>query len=153
VTILVDTNLLCRLCNPMKPSPSETIAARRSLQRLRHQGHQLAIVPQNLYEFWAVATRAKGTPPAGANGLGMSVERADLWLNYFLRTFHLLVDTEQSLVNWRMLVRTHRVTSFKSHDVRLVAAMQVHKVTHLLTFNSQDFNRFPNLGLLDPHTL
>jgi hypothetical protein len=37
--------------------------------------------------------------------------------------------------------------------VRLVAAMQVHNVTSLLTFNGQDFRKFTSLTILDPHTV
>jgi len=153
VIILVDTNLLCRLCNSVKPPVRETVASRHALTTLRNQGYELAITPQNLFEFWSTATRSPGYPPAGSNGLGMSVERADHWLTYFLRTFKLVTDTEQSLPFWRSLVRTHHVTGYKSHDVHLVATMQSHNVTHLLTFNTQDFKRFPNLTLLDPHTV
>jgi predicted nucleic acid-binding protein len=40
-----------------------------------------------------------------------------------------------------------------AHDTRLVAAMLVHGVTHLLTFNVTDFSRFPGLTVLDPATV
>lgn len=151
--ILVDTNLLCRLCNSKRPVSPETAAARRALQVLRSQGHQLAITPQNIYEFWATATRPTGTPPAGANGLGMPLERVDLWLTYFLRAFTLLPDSDRTPLEWRSLVQTYRIVGFKAHDARLAAAMIVHNVTHLLTFNAQDFRRFPHLTILDPASI
>jgi hypothetical protein len=38
-----------------------------------------------------------------------------------------------------------------AHDARLVAAMERHGLTHLLTFNLVDFQRYAGLELLDPH--
>ena len=39
-------------------------------------------------------------------------------------------------------VAQHSVRGAKVHDTRLVAAMNVHSVRSLLTFNSDDFVRF-----------
>lgn len=45
---------------------------------------------------------------------------------------------------------THGVSGKKSHDARLVAAMRVHKLTHVLTFNVDDFQRFPGVVPIRP---
>jgi hypothetical protein len=66
--------------------------ARAALQTLRGRAERLIIVPQNLYEFWAVATRPPGRPPAGSNGLGMTTAQAGQWLRSFQRWFTLLQD-------------------------------------------------------------
>ena len=66
MSYLVDTNLLLRLAQPKNPHQREAV---RSLRALRRQKESLAIIPQNLIEFWAVATR----PPAN-NGLGLTVD-------------------------------------------------------------------------------
>jgi hypothetical protein len=39
------------------------------------------------------------------------------------------------------------------HDARLVAAMHVHGVTHLLTLNVRDFARYPGITVVHPQTL
>jgi hypothetical protein len=44
----------------------------------------------------------------------------------------------------------HGVTGKKAHDTRLVAAMMVHGVTHLLTFNIEDFKQYSNITLVHP---
>lgn len=36
------------------------------------------------------------------------------------------------------------------HDTRIVAAMNVHKVFKLLTFNLDDFKRFSGITVVDP---
>jgi predicted nucleic acid-binding protein len=61
--VLVDTNVLLRLFQSQHPHAPLAEAAIRSLT---NNGVQLCIVPQNMYEFWAVATR-----PLTNNGLGM----------------------------------------------------------------------------------
>jgi predicted nucleic acid-binding protein len=39
------------------------------------------------------------------------------------------------------------------HDTRLVAAMIVHRVTHLLTLDAGDFLRFPEITVVHPQAL
>ncbi len=48
----------------------------------------------------------------------------------------------QILVEWERLVTTHAVLGKNAHDARLVAAMVVHGIDGLLTFNAAHFNRF-----------
>jgi len=148
--ILVDTNILLRMADPVS---SDCQPSRRAVRLLRQRGKTLAIAPQALYEFWAVATRAAGAPPRGSNGLGMSANRADLWIGYVLRTFFLLPDHEDLPARWRVLVRTFNITGIKSHDARHVAAMQTHNLTEILTLNTKDFKRFPGITLLDPQSI
>ncbi len=33
----------------------------------------------------------------------------------------------------------------KAHDTRILAAMRIHNVSHLLTFNGDDFKRFQGI--------
>lgn len=41
----------------------------------------------------------------------------------------------------------------KVHDARLVAAMITHQITHLLTFNIDDFKRFSEIVVVDPRSV
>ena len=91
---------------------------------------------QNISEFWNVATR-----PLDSNGLGFSI---DFTLSEVEkeRVLTLLPDTPAIYPEWKRLVAQHSVRGAKVHDTRLVAAMNVHSVRSLLTFNSDDFVRF-----------
>jgi predicted nucleic acid-binding protein len=60
--ILLDTNLLTRITQPHDP---QSAIARAAIQTLAERGERLIVVPQNLYEFWAVATRSAGTHRQG----------------------------------------------------------------------------------------
>jgi predicted nucleic acid-binding protein len=51
---------------------------------------------------------------------------------------------------WRRLVGAHAVSGKSAHDARLVAAMKVHGITHILTFNSGDFGRYPEVTVIEP---
>jgi predicted nucleic acid-binding protein len=55
--ILLDTNLLTRMTRASDPQSG---VARTAVQTLGRRGEPLIIVPQNLYEFWIVATRPAG---------------------------------------------------------------------------------------------
>src|ERR1051326_4611735 len=92
--ILVDTNLLCRLANR---AHSHSAIARNALSKLRAQGEEFAVLPQNIYEFCSVATRSKGPLPTGLNGLGMSIFLTDKWLDYIQKRFVVLVEGGQLL--------------------------------------------------------
>lgn len=146
--ILLDTNLLTRLTRSHDPQSG---VVRSAVQTLLRRGERLIVVPQNLYEFWAVATRPAGPPPAGRNGLGMTPAQAGQWLRFFRRRFVLLYDRDDLSSLWQALVETHGVTGFRAHDVRLVAAMQSYGITRLLTFNAADFRGLP-VTILDPAT-
>lgn len=139
--ILLDTNLLTRLTRTSHPHGG---IARVAVHRLLARREQLPIVPQNLYEFWAVATR---TP--AANGMGMTTAQASQWIDFFQRRFTLLPDRVDLPLRWHELVRAHGITGFRSHDARLAAAMQSYSISRLLTFNGKDFKDLP-VTVIDP---
>ena len=144
--ILLDTNVLTRMTRANDPQAG---VSRTAIQTLFKRGEQLIVVPQNLYEFWVVATRAAGAPPAGANGPGMTPAQAGHWLRFIQRRFVLLPDRDDLSRLWLTLVEAYAVTGFRAHDVRLVAAMQSYGITRLLTFNAHHFRSMP-VTLLDP---
>jgi predicted nucleic acid-binding protein len=145
MSVLLDSNILARLAqhtHPMHPTAQDAVNA------LRRRGEVLHIVPQNLYELWVVATR-----PIAVNGLGLTAVEADAELARAEALFHLLPDTPAILPEWRRLVLAYGFLGKIAHDARLIAAMRVHGVTHLLTFNVADFARFPGITILDPNAV
>ncbi len=137
--ILLDTNLLARITNSADP---HCAVSRSAIHKLLAQRELVIIVPQNLYEFWAVATRKPGAPPVGQNGLGMMPEQASQWLAFFQRRFTLLPDRDDLPTRWHALVKRFGINGFRSHDARLVATMECYGITRLLTFNGDDFKSF-----------
>jgi predicted nucleic acid-binding protein len=143
--VLVDTNVLGRLSQPGHPL---NIPAQRCLDVLRSHGHELRIVPQVLYEYWAIATRA-----VEENGLGFSIEQTRDRIQLFKTVFPPLRDERGILEPRESLVVDYAVLGKSTHDARLVASMQRHGLTHLLTFNVPDFQRYRTVAILDPRSL
>ena len=106
-------------------------------------------MPQNLIEVWAVATR----PNDASNGLGMSIEQASDALRRFKDLFTMLEATPEIYRILEALVAQHRVAGKATHDARLVAAMQVHGLTSILTFNAGDFVRYPGITVVRPSSV
>src|SRR5437870_4228786 len=66
------------------------------------------------------------------------------------RHFVLLPDSLATFQEWRRLLVAHSVTGIAVHDAKLTAAMVVHGVTHLLTFNVDDFKRYTGIVVVNP---
>lgn len=144
MAVLLDTNILLRLLQPHHP---HCIRAERALNTLRNKNEVLNITAQNLVEFWAAITR-----PIDENGLGFTTEQATTEVNTLKKLFVLLPEMPL-LEEWGRLVAAYRVSGKNTHDARLVAAMIVHGVSEILTFNLKDFARYAEIVAVDPKTL
>jgi predicted nucleic acid-binding protein len=140
--VLIDTNTLLRTLQVQHPQ-YETVA--RALETLIARGRELRIVPQNLVELWVVATR-----PLSQNGLGLSTPEAAAELVRLKSMFPLLADTPAIYLVWESLVIQYRVSGKPAHDARLVAAMRVHGLTTILTFDRSGFSRYAGIEVLHP---
>lgn len=138
----IDTNVLLRIVNIGDVTQP---VAESALIALRQNGESLSIFSQNLVEFWAVATR-----PLENNGFGLNVTEAESHLGQLKSIFTLLEDSPQIFSEWERIVRQYQVTAKQTHDARLVAAMAVYNVTHLLTFNTTDFKRYGEITAVAP---
>lgn len=145
MSYLVDTNVLLRSVQNSHPMQSD---ARFAINLLLRQPSPVSLLPQNLIEFWAVATR-----PETSNGLGLSVHETIQQITYFKSVFFLLPDTDDIFNAWERLVAQHQVLGKQVYDARLVAAMSVHGLTHLLTFNTVDFKRFTTVTAVSPQSI
>jgi predicted nucleic acid-binding protein len=142
MTILIDTNILTRLAQPEHPMH---LAASGALEALKQQGKALCIVPQVLYEYWAVSTR-----PKAQNGLQMNVSEIASSVIELRKLFPLHRDDPTLIDQWLQLVTQYEVKGKNAHDARLVAAMNVHGVNQILTFNESDFSRYDGITVLTP---
>ena len=142
MSFLVDTNLLLRSAEPSHPMYPEAINA---IGILRERGERLHIIPQNFIEFWNVYTR-----PVERNGLGHTSAEAAAEVNRLKGIFLLLPDTSTIYSEWERLVVTYGVMGVNVHDARLVAAMLVHGLRHILTFNTRDFTRYTEIAAVHP---
>lgn len=142
MSVLVDTNVLLRLA---QPNHRQYQAATDGVARARLAGETLYVTPQNIAEFWAAATRPVGV----TNGLGLSTAAVAGLIGTIERLFQLAADDPAIYPIWKGLVITHQVLGIQVYDTRLVAAMLVHGIDRILTFNVADFSRY-GVAVLHP---
>ncbi|MCC6327007.1 MAG: PIN domain-containing protein [Acidobacteria bacterium] len=138
----LDTNVLLRSAEPAHPMHSLAVNA---VKGLLENGDRVCLIPQNLIEFWNVASR-----PIENNGFGWNSARIDSEISSLESALTVLPDSQAIYREWKKLVVTYDVKGKQVHDTRIVAAMNVHGITNLLTFNLADFKRFEGINLIDP---
>ena len=144
MSVLVDSNVLLRGVDPGDPDHQVALDA---VGRLLAQGEIVYVALQNLCEAWRGMTGAKGQ-----NGLGLPVVTAAAEIDRFEPLFTLLLEDVPAIyVEWKRLVRQHQVVGLDVYDARLAAAMIVHKIDHILTFDA-GFARY-GVTVLDPATV
>jgi predicted nucleic acid-binding protein len=141
-----DTGILLRLLDRADPRHA---AIRQALRILRARGHELVTSPQNVAEFWNVCTR----PAAARGGFDLTVPQTERRVRLLERLFRILPDSPAAYPLWKQLVVRHGVQGVQVHDARLVAWMQSHGITHLLTLNAADFARYPGITAWTPEDL
>lgn len=67
---------------------------------------------------------------------------ADKELSNFKSLFAVLDESPLTLAKGEKRIVAYHVVGKNAHDAHLVAAMAAHGITHLLTFNDQDFRRY-----------
>jgi len=143
--VLVDTNILLRSAQPNHPLCSQATYA---VSKLLRQKDSVFFCPQNMAEFWNVATR-----PAERNGLGFSNEEVLREITSIEESLTLLPDVPAIYFAWKRIVHDHEVQGVKVYDARLVAVMSVYAVESILSFNSDDVKRYDLVTALHPASL
>jgi predicted nucleic acid-binding protein len=137
MAFLLDTNILLRSVQSNHPMHGAALAAFAALANAKER---VTIVPQVIVEFWTVATR-----PIANNGLGLTPKEAEAEMVKILGAFELLPETPALFDEWKKLVVAHGVSGVETHDARVVAAMKVHGLSRILTFNEHDFDRYKGI--------
>lgn len=142
---LADSNILIRW---VQPQDRQFALIRSAVQRVEDSRDIPCYVSQNLGEFWSAMTR-----PIERNGYGMSPAQAEHHARTIESRFRLLPDSPAIHVEWRRLIVDYAVSGMQVHDARLVAAMRVHGVGKILTFNARDFARYDRIEAIHPSQL
>jgi predicted nucleic acid-binding protein len=145
MSVLVDTNILLR---SSQPNHNLCGQATRAVSTLIRRNETVFFCPQNIAEFWNVATR-----PAGFNGLGLSNEEVLQEVVNIENVLTLLPDSAGIYTEWKHIVSTNRVQGVKVYDARLVAVANVHGIGSILTFDAADFKRYSSIHAIHPSLL
>lgn len=145
MNVLFDTNILTRAAQRSHPQHNTALEAG---DVLKNRGDELLLVPQVLYEFWVVCTR-----PPGENGLGLTTRQTHAELARLTKLFGFRADTPDIYPVWENLVNEFDVRGKSAHDARLVAAMKVHAIQAILSFDTAGFSRYPSITVINPDEL
>jgi predicted nucleic acid-binding protein len=143
MNVLVDTNITLRVVESDAPEHPLCVKA---VERLENAGEALCGCAQTAIEFWVVATR-----PRNVRGLGLSPAEAEAALRSTEDYLLWLPEPPDIAARWRQLVNQYAVLGKAAHDARLVAFMEAHGLTHLLTLNTADFARYTSITALHPN--
>jgi predicted nucleic acid-binding protein len=139
---LVDSNILLRW---VKPDHGDYALVVSAIDAILQRGDVLCYTSQNVGEFWDGCTR-----PVESNGYGLTPQEADRRAKLLEDKLGLLPDSLTVHQVWRKLLVAHGVTGVQAHDARLAAAMRVHGVRLILTFNDRDFARYSGIEAIHP---
>lgn len=145
VSCLVDTNILLRAARSSDPQLKLVDSA---LAKLALAGATLHFTHQNIAELWNAMTR-----PVARNGFGLTVNEAEREVRVIEAGMNLLSDSEAVYQERRRIVVQYAVSGVQVHDARLVAAMRVHGVRHILTLNVPDFSRYSGITVAHPSSV
>jgi hypothetical protein len=90
------------------------------------------------------------TRPIMRNGFGLTVAEAEREVHVIETGMNLLPDNEAVYREWWRLVLQYGVSGVQVYDARLAAAMYIHRISHILTLNVMNFNRYGGLTVVHP---
>jgi len=116
------------------------------LEAARNPSTVLYLTSQVLCEFYSIVTNPRriAAPYSPAEALdAISALLA-------LPGVHLLSTPARAVAGWMALLQRHPVTGGDVFDLQLVATMQANNVQRIYTFNTVDFEVFPELTAIPP---
>ncbi len=145
MAVLVDSNVLIFSVQQGHPWHEESI---RAIERLLAAEEGVCVLLQNVAEFWNVCTR-----PVDNNGLGLTPGETGRRLTQLDSILTVLHDRPAVYDRWRDLEVRYSVRGVQVHDARIAAAMQVHGIAQILTYNPRDFKRYDFISAVHPRDI
>jgi predicted nucleic acid-binding protein len=134
--VFLDTNVLVYANVASAPLHQTAISA---VQNLWNGGSELWVSRQILREFLVTVTRPQTF--AAPQPVSIAIAR----VRYFQTRFKVVEDSPETTERLLALMAQVSVTGKQVHDANIVATMQTYGISHLLTHNTADFNRFAGL--------
>ena len=141
-TVCIDANILIYATFP----DFENDKHRKSiamLDILAASGKTLYISSQILREFFAISTNPKIFKKP------LSCKQATKKIREFLACFNLICEREAAIYTLLKLLDRYPVLRQKIHDLNIVATMIENDISHILTFNINDFKNVEEVALID----
>jgi len=143
--ILFDANILVHA--HMANSPFH-LAAQQLRDQVTHGAIDACVSPQVLCEFYSVVTDDRLIKPA----LTPLQAKQELHTYWHVSGFRRIVPRESTITHLVTLLDRHGVKRRDIFDVFLVATMLDNDVRTIYTQNVKDFDRYPELHVINPLT-
>ncbi|MGC9950020.1 MAG: TA system VapC family ribonuclease toxin [Bryobacteraceae bacterium] len=121
-------------------------SSRALIEAARDPATTLYLTSQSLCEFCSIVTNSRrvAAPRSPADALqAISALLA-------LPGIRLLAIRANAVTGWMALLQRRPVTGGDVFDLQLVATMQAHNIQRIYTYNSKDFEVFPELTVIAP---
>lgn len=138
--LFCDTNVLVSAVDRKRRLHAQALHV---LNALPNRGVALCISGQVVREFLVVCTR-----PVDANGLGLPPREAVRNAEAIIKRSTIIDETRNVPARLLDIVRTATCAGKQLHDANVVATMQEHGLTRLVTGNPGDFRRFSGIDLV-----
>lgn len=109
-------------------------------------GTPLYVTSQVLCEFYSIITNPRRIASAHSSAEALSIISELL----ALPGLRVLPTPARAVAAWMALLRRRPVTGGNIFDLQLVATMQANNIQRIYTFNTKDFEVFPELTVLSP---
>ena len=140
---ILDANILAYAVNADAPQHA---ASRALLEAARNPSIALYVTSQILCEFYSLITNPRRVAVASSPTSALRMISAIL----AFPGLHVLPTPARAVVGWMELLQRHPVTGGDVFDLQIVATMQANGVQRIYTFNTADFEVFPELTVVTP---
>jgi hypothetical protein len=140
---LLDANILVYA---MDTGAAQHRASLGLLEAASDSATVLYVSSQVLCEFYSIVTNPRRIAAPYSPSEALEAISALL----ALPGIHVLPTPVQAVSGWMALLQRHPVTGADVFDLQLVATMQAHNVQRIYTFNTADFEVFPELTVIAP---
>jgi toxin-antitoxin system PIN domain toxin len=140
---VVDANILVYAVNAAAPQHA---ASRALLEAALDPAVSLYVTSQIICEFYSLITNPKPTAMAWS-----SAEAVQLISELLAAPgLKVLPAPAQAVTELLKLLKRSAVTGSDVFDLQIVATMQANNIQRIYTFNTDDFQKFPELAVITP---
>ena len=140
---VLDANVLAYALNGDAPQHAASLAL---LEAARDPSVKLYVTSQILCEFYSLITNPRRVPVASSSAEALSIISDML----ALPCLQVLPTPARAVAGWMQLLQRRPVTGGDVFDLQIVATMQANGIQRIYTFNTGDFEVFPELAVLTP---
>ncbi|HEY3827184.1 MAG TPA: type II toxin-antitoxin system VapC family toxin [Bryobacteraceae bacterium] len=140
---MLDANVLAYAVDADAPQHA---ASRALLDAASDPSITLYVTSQILCEFYSLITIPRGIRVVFSSAEALSIISAML----ALPGLFVLPTPAGAVAGWMQLLQRHPVIGGDVFDLQIVATMQANGIQRIYTFNTDDFEVFPELAVLTP---